>query len=119
MKHIKKFNESNSDYYFEISKNEYREIEVDPNNQVEFDSNEKELLSTMGYELFRNLRWYEEESMESEEAYLSKNHTRIEIKKIWDDWYVVSYWSLSNVLYKYYKCDQWEGLLKLLEVIDK
>ena len=110
MKHIKKFNESNSDYYSDITKEDYfRLISI---KVLPFNDHEKKILSDMGYNVTSTI------SLRQKNNEFPPFKIMTLIKKLYDDWYLVIYDS-SNEPTRYYKCDQLDGLLKLLEVLHK
>ena len=113
MKHIKKFNESDSNFYTKISFEEY----TTSDDELEaFDDVEIDFLNTMGFEKRRK----HSDGFVTKRKYNDFPPFSIftMIKKAKDEWYYVCYDSSTEPT-TYYKCDQWEGLKELLEKLIK
>ena len=107
MRYLRKFNESHNEYYHEIPKNS--EFEWTMNK---FDISDRKILIDRGYvhssdafskKIFRDPKKD------------SRGTISIDISKDDDEWYMVSIFSYISYEMKIYRCDQMEGVLKLLD----
>jgi len=126
MKHLKPFNESNADeYYQEIELGEYYDrFDWETFTNKEFDEIEKLALSlnTSDYLVID----FDKECEPHSEIVISdkigaklKEYDLFRIFKCKDEWYYVRQErTLTNSTFLtsfFYKCDQWEGLINLLK----
>jgi hypothetical protein len=100
------------DYYKEVSEDEYDELST---SHVKFTTYEKEAIKKYFHQVSRGLVEVEERYINPKEYFLiSYNHkVRMAISKIDDEWFMVLLYEKG----RYYKCDQIEGLKKLIEDI--
>jgi len=126
MNHIQRFNEYNGEFYFEITPDEnyqywriiYNRLGIDENlygrDKIEyskkvphFNSYESDYLISKGFKFDNswNIEWKSLviKNVESSNYYIYKGL---------DEWYLVT--CLRSFRSIYYKCDQWDGLLKFL-----
>ncbi len=149
MRHLKKFNESNNDYYSSISFAEMQELRSHNrclftggsfgnitgtnNNEVKSIVSRVEPFPAQPTHFFWELYYKVEgnknvgvETIEFRDRQYRPSNVKFYISKYEDEWYGVEYYHLKG--YKavalkyqisYYKCDQLEGLFKFLDDIKK
>lgn len=107
MKYIKE----NNNYYQEIDRVNYRKI-YGSLNKIEFTDQEKEIVTNLISNLKRFSRIKYEDKTFTIEAYDDK---KIWLEKYEDEWYTaeINVPSISKKLF--YKCDQFDGMIKLLK----
>jgi hypothetical protein len=114
MKHLGVFEgvEGVDNLYKEVSEDEYDELAT---SHVKFTTYEKEVIKKYFHQVSRGLVEVEERYIIPKEYFLiSYNHKlRMAISKIDDEWFMVLLYEKN----RYYKCDQIEGLKKLIEDI--
>ena len=117
MKYIKKFNESNSEYYVEIDRDELKKLKSDYFTQSELDKiGEEFVISKKTSDYLKYHGFNPKEVTISIGVRLgSSTLTPFMVTKVQDDYYFV-----NDILFgKYYKCDQLDGLMWLLHDIKK
>ncbi len=125
MKHLKKFNESNS-FYSTIS---YVEIEDLRSHNRELFSDDEVNSIVSKLDNFFNEKHYKiegnkrigVETIEIGDKQYGPSDVKFYISKYEDEWYGIEYYKAVGLAYQktYYKCDQFEGLLKFLDDIKK
>jgi hypothetical protein len=126
MKHLKKFNESNKDYYSSITFVEMQELHTH-NRELFNDDEVKSIVSKQDkffYELFYLIKGNRQvgvETIEFRDKQYGPSDIKFYISKYEDEWYGIEYYKAVALKYQisYYKCDQFEGLLKFLDDIKK
>lgn len=114
---IKLFEEYNNSYYKEIG-----DLKSEVDEYIPFTLKEISLLKDLfKYRLIIYLTYYNKDGFIMDERdylksciiYISFRHpsSNITITKLPDEWYILT------TDYKHYKCDQFEGLIKLIEDI--
>ena len=115
MKHLRKFNESN-DYYTNVEYNEYSDIY---SNYVQFEQKYIDII---------NSRLKSEYKIEILHRYLTEDiiidggqWRKYEICQCGDEWFYIKK-EVQDIMsgpynesYNYYKCDQFDGLIKFLK----
>ena len=105
---IKLFEEYN-EYYTETSRREFCDATI-----LEFTPEEIKYLS----QLYKTINFFYRESIYRKNKW-PKDDIIISIYKLKDEWYILSVEPETHQSYsaKYYKCDQMEGLVKLLDIL--
>lgn len=99
MKYLRKYNENlESEYYQDIT-NQGFEWTMMP-----FDDNDKKILFSKGFCFL------------SGQMNLKQDPLHISISKSNDEWYIVSSYNYFRQSHKLYRCDQLDGLIKLLKL---
>jgi hypothetical protein len=125
MKYLKKFNESNS-FYSTVS---YVEMEdLRSHNRELFNDDEVNSIISKLDNLFDEKYYKIEgnkrvgvEAIEIRDKQYGPSDVKFYISKYEDEWYGIEYYKAVALKYQitYYKCDQFEGLLKFLDDIKK
>jgi hypothetical protein len=111
MKHLRKYNESNSDFYTPVDFRTYHEHDPESwsgkrsTTIVQLTQNEVNFIGKLSKSHGRG-RWLCEFNFEGNKS--------VFVSKDSDDWFWVRVWKGLNPSY-YYKCDQIEGVAKLIE----
>lgn len=121
MKYLKKFNESSESYYEEIYQDDPI-INSDTNDEIEFTKNEVDDITSLYDNKTFSITprgWTErtvifDGSIVHEIRIMDKFNTYV-IYKYDDEWYTLSTRYEFDNSWKYYKCDQFEGLLECLK----
>ena len=119
MKNIKLY-ESFENYYTKINNQEYNKL-CNTLERDYFNKNDSPVIdnmffqqqspsSTQFWHIDRNLRWYKS-------YYNSKFYIYIGLSSFIDEWYLVKSYVDKYDIEEYYKCDQFEGLIKCLKDI--
>ena len=122
---LRKFFEYKNEYYWEISEEEYDKYWQDfmektgLDEPLHFDEKERMYLKNRGLMEVRGRNPYDFSvwrgvpfAVGSGLTVSSKSYGII--YKGHDEWYLVKYY-LRDSIFFYYKCDQWDGLIKLLD----
>ena len=116
MKHLKRFNENNNlDYYQEVTSSEYHSIRGERERLLFTDDEKatiKKIAAQKGFD-FSIKSW-----LTGEAICVGQDGNIKGLYKYDDEWYiVVSYSETKLNNFRYYKCDQFDGLLKCLNDI--
>lgn len=117
MRYLKRFNESNSEEYYQVIPHEdyFDHFDWEPFDNKEFDKISE--LSYLNKSGDMKVEFDEDCEPRSEIVISSKNGNQsIHIFKCTDEWYYVKYSAFDNSI-DFYKCDQFEGLINLLKDI--
>jgi len=126
MKYLKRFNESVSDFYEELSKLEFEDYQniykVDGYHYLEFTDLEVEKIQsevmdlhidrTKYYSLLLRDEMSEWKMLSTSQSVIGKNYLKFNIMKGSDEWFLVQQFGKSH---RFYKCDQLDGLIKCLK----
>jgi len=119
MKHLKRFNESeSSDFYEEITSNDFWYENREGKDDVVITKKERDFIADISEKYLK--KYQIEESYQEEWVFILYGVYEIIIKRNLDEWYYVKVEELvpedDRGGYKaYYKCDQLDGLSKLFE----
>jgi len=114
MRHLKLFEGYLEGSFYEIEYQEYLDILEDP---IKIDRITVTKLKEIGFEM----QWYSEKKSDQyimlfEGKNLMEHDIKIWVWAIPDEYYIAEILDMDKTERKYYKCDQWEGLMKILRI---
>jgi hypothetical protein len=122
MRHLRLFEGFNQDeYYQEITSEEFNDLEDNDGMNVDFSPKDREKLdiilnNNVGHRFSKTIRSSSYNSGGCLVLMLNDDYfSHVAIEPLEDDYYIV--FTSNNKIdgSKYYKCDQWEGLMRLLK----